>query len=123
MKEFSLFVVCFLFFPPIAGAEIVVFKNGRTMSVKAYRVDGDITAQTRQAFANLEAVLNAAGLGFADVVKVNVYLTSMADFEGMNAVYGQVFTAPFPARTTVAVAGLPLEARVEIELVAATRQG
>jgi soluble lytic murein transglycosylase-like protein len=42
MKEFSLFVVCFLFFPPIAGAEIVVFKNGRTMSVKAYRVDGDM---------------------------------------------------------------------------------
>ncbi|WP_395245039.1 RidA family protein [Agromyces sp. MMS24-K17] len=86
-------------------------------------VDGDVTAQTRQAFANLEAVLGAAGLGFADVVKVNVYLTSMADFEGMNAVYGQTFAAPFPARTTVAVAGLPLDARVEIELVASTAQG
>ncbi|WP_394553575.1 RidA family protein [Agromyces sp. MMS24-JH15] len=85
-------------------------------------VDGDIGAQTRQAFANLRAVLEAAGLGLEEVVKVNVYLTSMDDFQGMNAVYGETFTAPYPARTTVAVAGLPLGARVEIELVAATPQ-
>jgi 2-iminobutanoate/2-iminopropanoate deaminase len=51
-------------------------------------------------------------------VKVNVYLVDMADFAAMNAVYGSVFDAPYPARTTVAVAGLPLGARVEIELVA-----
>jgi 2-iminobutanoate/2-iminopropanoate deaminase len=81
-------------------------------------VDGGITEQTQQAFNNLEAVLQAAGLSMDDVVKVNVYLTSMDDFAGMNAVYGQRFKPPYPARTTVAVAGLPLNAMVEIELVA-----
>jgi 2-iminobutanoate/2-iminopropanoate deaminase len=53
-----------------------------------------------------------------DVIKCNVYLTDMANFSAMNAAYGKRFTAPFPARTTVAVAGLPLGASVEIELVA-----
>jgi 2-iminobutanoate/2-iminopropanoate deaminase len=63
-------------------------------------------------------VLAAAGLAFDDVVKVNVYLTSMDDFAAMNEVYASRFTEPYPARTTVAVAGLPLGARIEIELVA-----
>jgi 2-iminobutanoate/2-iminopropanoate deaminase len=53
-----------------------------------------------------------------DVVKCNVFLTTMEDFPAMNAVYGEHFAEPFPARSTVAVAGLPLGARVEIELVA-----
>lgn len=82
-------------------------------------VEGDLATQVRQVFANLERVLAAGGLGFDDVVKVNVYLVDMADFAAMNAVYATVFAAPFPARTTVAVAGLPLGARVEVELVAA----
>jgi 2-iminobutanoate/2-iminopropanoate deaminase len=81
-------------------------------------VDGDLAAQVRQVFANLGQVLAAGGLTFGDVVKVNVYLVDMADFVAMNAVYASVFDAPYPARTTVAVAGLPLGARVEIELVA-----
>lgn len=81
-------------------------------------VDGDVPAQTRRVFANLEAVLRAAGGGLDDVVKVNVYLTTMDDFGAMNEAYAEVFTAPYPARTTVAVAGLPLGARVEIEVVA-----
>jgi len=81
-------------------------------------VDGDVAAQTRQVFANLDAVLRAAGGTLADVVKVNVYLTSMDDFAAMNQAYAEAFTAPYPARTTVAVAGLPLGARVEIEVVA-----
>lgn len=81
-------------------------------------VEGGLDDQVRRVFANLERVLDAAGLTFADVVKVNVYLVDMADFAALNAVYGTVFTAPYPARTTVAVAGLPLGARVEIELVA-----
>ena len=63
-------------------------------------------------------MLEAAGLTFDDVVKVNVYLTSMDDFAEMNVVYADRFTEPFPARTTVAVAALPLGARIEIELVA-----
>ncbi len=63
-------------------------------------------------------MLAAAGLGLDDVIKVNVYLTSMDDFAAMNAVYAQRFSEPFPARTTVAVAALPLGARIEVELVA-----
>ncbi len=81
-------------------------------------VAGDVTAQTHRAFDNLAAVLEAAGLTMDHVVKCNVYLVDMADFPAMNRAYETRFTAPFPARTTVAVAALPLGARVEIELVA-----
>lgn len=81
-------------------------------------VDGDAGMQTRQCFRNLFAVLAAAGSTPADVQKVNVYLVDMGDFAAMNAAYVEQFEAPYPARTTVAVAGLPLGARVEIELVA-----
>ncbi len=73
-------------------------------------IDGDVGVQTRQVFANLEAVLQSAGGSLADVVKINVYLTSMTDFVAMNEAYAQVLQEPFPARTTVAVAGLPLGA-------------
>lgn len=81
-------------------------------------VSDEVAEQTARVFDNLEAVLTAAGLTMEDVVKCNVFLTGMDDFAAMNEVYGQRFTSPFPARTTVAVAGLPLGARVEIELVA-----
>jgi 2-iminobutanoate/2-iminopropanoate deaminase len=81
-------------------------------------VEGDIRQQTKQAFNNLAAVLQTAGLTVDDVIKVNVYLTSMKNFGGMNEVYQTVFNPPYPARTTVAVAELPLNAIVEIELVA-----
>lgn len=81
-------------------------------------VEGGVTQQTEQVFANLTAVVEDAGLTMDDVVKCNVFLTDMADFAEMNAVYATHFSEPFPARSTVAVAGLPLGARVEIELVA-----
>ena len=81
-------------------------------------IDGDVEAQTQRAFDNLELVLLDAGLTMDDVIKCNVYLTDMADFPAMNAAYRTRFTQPFPARTTVAVAALPLAASVEIELVA-----
>jgi 2-iminobutanoate/2-iminopropanoate deaminase len=82
-------------------------------------VEGDVTVQTERVFDNLFAVLAEADLTSDDVVKVNVYLTNIQrDFESMNAVYGRRFSAPYPARTTVCVAGLPLGADVEIELVA-----
>ncbi|MEM7287608.1 MAG: Rid family detoxifying hydrolase [Actinomycetota bacterium] len=86
-------------------------------------VTGGVAAQTRQCFTNLFAVLEAAHLGPDHVVKCNVYLTDMADFDEMNAAYEEVFDEPYPARTTVAVAGLPLGASVEIELVAALPSG
>jgi 2-iminobutanoate/2-iminopropanoate deaminase len=81
-------------------------------------IDGDVAAQTHRVFDNLQAVLEDNGLSMDDVVKCNVYLTDMADFAAMNAVYATRFSAPYPARTTVAVAGLPLGARVEIECLA-----
>lgn len=81
-------------------------------------VDGRIRQQSRQCLANLAAVLRAAGLDQSHAVKCNVYLTDMDDFAEMNAEYAEFFTAPYPARTTVAVAALPLGARVEIEMIA-----
>lgn len=81
-------------------------------------VEGGVAEQTEQVFRNLEAVVTDADLTMDDVVKCNVFLIDMADFADMNAVYTTHFSAPFPARSTVAVAGLPLGARVEIELVA-----
>ena len=81
-------------------------------------VEGDVEAQTHRAFDNLEAVLLDAGLTMDHVIKCNVYLVDMQDFPAMNGAYETSFVRPFPARTTVAVAGLPLGARVEIELVA-----
>ena len=85
-------------------------------------VDGDITAQTNRVFDNLFAVLAATGLTADDVVKVNCYLTDLPnDFAAMNAVYAGRFEEPYPARTTVCVAGLPAGASVEIEMVARRR--
>jgi 2-iminobutanoate/2-iminopropanoate deaminase len=81
-------------------------------------IEGGISEQTTQTFNNLEAVLQEAGLSMDNVIKVNVYLTAMGNFAAMNAVYSTRFKAPYPARTTVAVAELPLGALVEIELVA-----
>jgi len=79
---------------------------------------GSVADQTHQCFDNLFAVLEQGGLHAADVVKVNVYLTDMNDFSEMNGAYAERFTAPYPARTTIGVAALPMGARVEIELVA-----
>lgn len=81
-------------------------------------VSGDVEQQTNRAFDNLEAVLGAAGLSMDHVIKCNVYLTAMSDFAAMNRAYASRFSAPYPARTTVAVRELPLGAQVEIELVA-----
>ncbi|MCM3740452.1 Rid family detoxifying hydrolase [Oceanobacillus luteolus] len=77
-----------------------------------------ITSQTEQCFKHLTSVLEEVGLTEDNVVKVNVYLTSMKHFDEMNRVYETFFQAPYPARTCVAVYELPLGADVEIELVA-----
>jgi 2-iminobutanoate/2-iminopropanoate deaminase len=80
-------------------------------------VEGGIEAEAERVFQNLSAVLKAAGKGFDDVVRVGVFLTSMSDYVAMNGVYARHFRQPFPARTAIAAAGLPLGARVEIDLV------
>ena len=81
-------------------------------------VDGDIQVQTKQAFKNLLAVLTAAGLTSDNVIKVNVFLTDMKLFPGMNEIYKNEFNEPFPARSTIGVKELPLGALVEIEMIA-----
>ena len=80
-------------------------------------VEGGIVAETERVFQNLSAVLKAAGKSFDDVVRAGVYLTSMSDFVAMNGIYAKYFSQPFPARTTIAAAALPLGACVEIDLV------
>jgi 2-iminobutanoate/2-iminopropanoate deaminase len=79
-------------------------------------VDGDVAAQTRQALANVVAVLGDCGASLGDVAKTTVFLLDMGDFPMMNEVYADAFAGHRPARSTVAVAALPLGARVEIEV-------
>ena len=81
-------------------------------------VEGGVAEQAERAMRNLGAVLDAAGLGFADVVKTTCFLVDMADFASFNEVYGRFMPAPPPARSTVAVAALPKGARIEIEAIA-----
>lgn len=81
-------------------------------------VDGDITAQTNQVFENLKAVLKEAGSSLDKVVKTTVYISDMEDFAEMNDEYARHFGAHKPARTTVEVARLPKDAKVEIEVIA-----
>ena len=85
-------------------------------------VEGDVGAQVAQCFRNLFAVLAESGSTPDDVVSCSVYLTDMDDFSAMNAVYERQFSEPYPARTTIGVAALPLGARVEIGLIAARSQ-
>jgi len=82
-------------------------------------VEGDIAAQTRQSLENLKTILAAAGLTFAHVVKTTIFLTSMSDFAAVNDVYKSYMGEPYPARSTIAVAALPMGAKVEIEMIAA----
>ena len=80
-------------------------------------VEGGIVPETERIFQNLSAILKVAGKTFDDVVRAGVFLTRMSDFAAMNGVYAKYFSQPFPARTTIAAAALPLGACVEIDLV------
>lgn len=103
----------------------IVFVSGQLPIDPATGVfpDGGVKEQTRQSLTNARAILESAGLGLADVVKTTVFLADMADFAAMNEVYASFFTAPFPARSAVAVKTLPKGALVEIECMAASHQG
>jgi len=81
-------------------------------------IEGGVAAQTEQIFHNIKVILDAADKSLGDVVKVNVYLTDIGNFAAMNDVYAKHFAAPYPARTTLGVAALPLGAAVEIEMIA-----
>ena len=101
-------------------ADGLIFLSGQTPIDPATGslVSGGVEAQTRQCFSNLRAVLESGGLSMDNVQKVNVYMTDLTGFAAMNEVYRQEFSEPYPARTTVGVASLPLGAEVEIELIA-----
>ncbi|MFE4123429.1 RidA family protein [Priestia sp. YIM B13486] len=98
----------------------LIFLSGQTPidSQTQKLLKGDIADQTEQCFKNLFNVLKASGLTPEDVKKVNVFLTNMDDFAKMNEVYASRFSAPYPARTTIGVASLPMGARIEIEMIA-----
>jgi 2-iminobutanoate/2-iminopropanoate deaminase len=103
----------------IASAALVFCSGQAGLDpVTGVLVDGGITAQTERALRNLGAVLEAAGLGFADVVKTTCFLADMTDFRAFNEVYRAFFPDPPPARSTLAAAGLPMGALVEIEAIA-----
>jgi 2-iminobutanoate/2-iminopropanoate deaminase len=78
-------------------------------------VSDDVTAQCKAMLTNLETLLNELGLGMGHIIRTRVYMTSYQDFEAINTVYGQRLTPPFPARTTIQAAGLPMGAKVQIE--------
>jgi 2-iminobutanoate/2-iminopropanoate deaminase len=80
-------------------------------------VEGGVVAETERVFQNLSAVLKADGRSFDDVVRAGVFLKNMSDFAAVNGIYAKYFSQPFPARTTIAAAELPLGACVEIDLV------
>jgi len=85
-------------------------------------IEGDIAAQCRRCMENLGGVLRAAGLDFASIVRTTVFLVDLADFDVVNRVYGEFFTAAPPARSTVQVAALPRGARLEIDAIASVSE-
>ena len=85
-------------------------------------VAGGIEPEIRRVLENLREVLGAAGLGLGDVVKTTIFMADLREFDIVNRVYGEHFTAPYPARATVQVAALPRGARVEIEAIALRRR-
>jgi 2-iminobutanoate/2-iminopropanoate deaminase len=105
------------------GGQKLVYTSGQVGldPAKGELVPGGIKAETKQVLANLTAVLRGASLTLADVVKTTVFLADMQDFSAMNEIYGAAFGDAPPARTTIAAAGLPRNARVEIECVAVGR--
>lgn len=108
---------------PYSQAIIVngmVFTAGQTPIVPGTKalVEGGIREQTRQVLENVKAILEAAGTSLDKVVKTTVFLKDMNDFAAMNEVYGAYFATTPPARSTVQVARLPLDAMVEIETIA-----
>jgi reactive intermediate/imine deaminase len=82
-------------------------------------VEGDIATQARRVFDNLRAVCEAAGAGLDRVVRVGIYVVDLGDFAAVNAVMAEYFDAPYPARSTIEVSGLPKGARVEVDAILA----
>ncbi|MEK7611134.1 MAG: Rid family detoxifying hydrolase [Patescibacteria group bacterium] len=107
---------------PYSQAVVVgdlVFTSGQIyLTTAGQLLEGTIEEQIHQIMSNLKAILEAAGVSFSDVVKTTIYVTDMAVYGQINAIYGSYFSDPFPARETVCVKELPLGAKVEISMVA-----
>lgn len=100
----------------------VFYSSGQIpLTAEGVMVEGDIAAQTHQVFKNLQAVLDAAGSSFEQVVKTTVFIKNMDDFGAINEVYGEYFSEHKPARSCVEVARLPKDALIEIEVIALVR--
>ena len=84
-------------------------------------VEGGIEFETRRVLQNLGEVLAAAGVDFVDVVKTTIFMVDLGEFEIVNRIYGEHFSPPYPARSTVQVASLPRKARIEIDAIAIKR--
>lgn len=106
------------FSPAIRSGDLIFFSGqvGQDPSTGKL-VTGGVEAEAQQLFRNLATLLEAADKSFADVVSAKVFLTRIEDFGAANAIYAEHFESPFPARTTIAVAALPLGAAIEIELL------
>lgn len=96
----------------------MIFTSGQIPVAPDGSVSEDISEQTRQALLNLKAVVEAGGSSFEKVIKTTVFITDMAQFGAINAVYSEFFTEPYPARSCVQVAALPKGVSIEIEAVA-----
>jgi len=101
-----------------AGNLLFVSGQGHLDPATGAIVAGDVAVATRRVMDNLGAILKAAGASFDNVVRTTVYLADMGDFAAMNAVYGEYFSEPAPARTTIQAARLPKDLRVEIDVIA-----
>lgn len=104
--------------PALAAGEFVFVSGQIALDSDGSVVGVTAAEQTRRALENMRATLAAAGLDMSAVAKTTIFLRSMADFGAVNAVYGEFFREPYPARSTVEVAGLPRDLQVEIEAIA-----
>ncbi len=105
-------------YTPIVRGGDLLYTAGQIGIVDGALVDGGIEPELRRVFVNLRGVLLSAGVSLSDVVKTTVFLADIDDYAAMNAIYVQEFGEHRPARSAVAVAALPLGARVEIEAIA-----
>ena len=107
-------------YSPGVGTDGLIFFSGQiAMDNSTGKViEGDIKAQCEQCFKNLLNLLDAAQITTKNILKTTIYLTDINDFSAVNVIYAKYFNAPYPARTAIAVAALPLGAKIEIEAIA-----
>ncbi len=102
----------------IASGDLLFCSGQLGMDPATGELRDGVAAQAEQALVNMRALLTAAGFGVEHVVKCTIFLTNLADFATVNEIYGRTFSEPYPARSTVQVAGLPKGGLVEIEAIA-----